>query len=216
MKDFPLFTTEYGAASLVLREIPYQQTAYITVLDSREPEALVGECVSFCRVCGAERVYGRGHPWLERFPLYTILWEMECPKASLTAIGPALEAVDRDDLDLWRRLYNEKVVHVPNGAWMTEKEAFAMAEQGGGWFLRDRGRLLGIGRTEGDRIQWVSAHVPGAGETLVRALAGTIPGETVRLTVASTNTKAMGLYERLGFVKTREITRWYGILHKSE
>ena len=29
MKDFPMFTTEYGIASLVLKEIPYKKEAYI-------------------------------------------------------------------------------------------------------------------------------------------------------------------------------------------
>ena len=41
MKDFPVFTTEYGVASLILKEIPYQGTAYITLQDSLEPEKLL-------------------------------------------------------------------------------------------------------------------------------------------------------------------------------
>ena len=51
MKDLPLFTTEHGVASLVLKEIPYQKTAYIILRDSLEPEALLKECADFCRVC---------------------------------------------------------------------------------------------------------------------------------------------------------------------
>ena len=61
MKDFPMFTTEYGVASLVLREIPYRGEAYITIQDSLEPEKLLEECISFCRICGAEAVYAKGH-----------------------------------------------------------------------------------------------------------------------------------------------------------
>jgi hypothetical protein len=34
MRDIPMFTTEYGVASLVLKEIPYQAAAYITIQDS--------------------------------------------------------------------------------------------------------------------------------------------------------------------------------------
>ena len=43
MKDIPVFTTENGAASLILREIPYQQSAYIILRDTREPEKLTAE-----------------------------------------------------------------------------------------------------------------------------------------------------------------------------
>ena len=57
MKDFPVFTTENGVASLVLKEIPYRRCAYIILRDSLEPEALLAECISFCRACGAERVF---------------------------------------------------------------------------------------------------------------------------------------------------------------
>ena len=53
MKDMPVFTTENGAASLILREIPYQQTAYVVLRDTLDPLALAGECADFCRVCGA-------------------------------------------------------------------------------------------------------------------------------------------------------------------
>ena len=41
MRDFPMFTTEYGVASLVLREIPYREEAYITILSSEQPEELL-------------------------------------------------------------------------------------------------------------------------------------------------------------------------------
>ena len=50
MKDFPVFTTEHGVASLVLKEIPYQGAAYITLRDSLEPELLLEDCLQFCRL----------------------------------------------------------------------------------------------------------------------------------------------------------------------
>ena len=34
MKDFPVFTTQYGVASLIMKEIPYQKTAYVIIRDS--------------------------------------------------------------------------------------------------------------------------------------------------------------------------------------
>ena len=41
MKDFPVFTTEYGIASLVLKEIPYKEEGYITLRASDTPEELL-------------------------------------------------------------------------------------------------------------------------------------------------------------------------------
>ena len=69
MKDIPVFATEYGIASLVLKEIPYQSAAYVTVRDSLEPERLLEECIGFCRACGADRIYATGHSELESRPL---------------------------------------------------------------------------------------------------------------------------------------------------
>ena len=56
MKDLPMFTTQNGVASLTLREIPYQQTAYIKLQATQQPKELLEECVGFCRAVGAEKV----------------------------------------------------------------------------------------------------------------------------------------------------------------
>ena len=39
MRDFPMFTTENGVGSLVLREIPYRGVAYVTIRDASAPIA---------------------------------------------------------------------------------------------------------------------------------------------------------------------------------
>ena len=56
MKDFPVFTTENGVASLILKEIPYRGEAYIHLRDSQNPKTLLEECVSFCAACGADKI----------------------------------------------------------------------------------------------------------------------------------------------------------------
>ena len=76
MKDFPVFTTEYGVASLVLKEVPYRQEAYIILQSTEDPEELLKECVSFGRMVGAEKIYAKGHPIVERYPLHTAIYEM--------------------------------------------------------------------------------------------------------------------------------------------
>lgn len=211
MKDFPIFTTEYGIASLVLREIPYQGCAYVTIRDSLEPEKLLEECLSFCRVCGAERVYACGHEILEDYPVYTALWEMRCGTESVPDTDAALWPVQEQTLEIWQRIYNEKIKKVPNGAWMTRKDAQEMLREGSGYFVHRGDTLLGIGRISGGTIQWVASCLPGAGRDVVSALCHAVMEDTVTLTVASENPKAVFLYESLGFIRTAQINCWYQI-----
>ena len=214
MRDFPIFNTEYGVASLVLKEIPYQGTAYITLRDSLEPEKLLAECVDFCRACGADAVYATGHEMLERYPLYTAMWLMRCDWSALPETDAALFPVQEKTLNRWREIYNEKVKRVPNGAWMTEKDGKRMVEEGSGYFIHRGNELLGIGKVSGSEIEWVASMKPGAGQDVVCALAHSAGGEFLELTVASENEKAVRLYERLGFFRMREISRWYKVYKK--
>ena len=211
MKDFPFFTTEHGVATLILKEIPYQETAYIILRDSQEPLALAGECGDFCRACGAERIYATGHDVLAAYPLYTAMWEMSCVREAIPDTDAALFPVQEQTLEVWQKLYNEKVKKVPNGAWMSGTDAKQMLAKGDGYFIHRGDTLLGIGRVCADRIDWVASITPGAGADVVKALAHAATEDTISLTVASTNQKAVDLYEHLGFLRTAEISKWYKV-----
>lgn len=211
MKDIPVFATEYGIASLVLKEIPYQSAAYVTVRDSLEPERLLEECIGFCRACGADRIYATGHSELESRPLYTVMWQMQCSLEALPDTDAALWPVQENTLKQWQQIYNDKVRNLPNGAWMTDADARKMIEKGDGYFIHRGETLLGIGRASGDTIDWVASLQPGAGRDVLLALSHAITEETVLLTVASVNIKAVKLYENLGFLKNKELSRWFQI-----
>ena len=78
MKDFPVFSTETGVSSLILKEVPYRETAYIHIQDV-QPDGFgvhLKECVSFCRMVGAEKVYAAGCDELVEYPTYMQLLEM--------------------------------------------------------------------------------------------------------------------------------------------
>ena len=209
MKDIPVFTTEHGAATLILKEIPYQETAYIILRDSLEPQALARECADFCRACGAEKIYAAGHEALTAYPFFTAMWEMSCHRESIPDTDAALWPVQEKTLTQGQSIDNEKVKKVPNGAWMTKADAEKMLETGDGYFIHRGQTLLGIGRASSDRISWVASLAPGAGADVVKALAHAATEDTISLTVASTNQKAVDLYERLGFLRTAAITKWY-------
>ena len=174
MKDIPVFATEYGIASLVLKEIPYQSAAYVTVRDSLEPERLLEECIGFCRACGADRIYATGHSELESRPLYTAMWQMQCSLGALPDTDAALWPVQENTLKQWQQIYNDKVRNLPNGAWMTDADARKMIDKGDGYFIHRGETLLGIGRVSGDTIDWVASLQPGAGRDVVLALSHAI------------------------------------------
>ena len=209
MRDIPMFTTENGAASLIFREIPYTQTAYIRILDSLEPKLLIAECCDFCRCVGAERIYATGHDWLENLPLYTAVLEMRCPKEEIGETDGALWPVQKENLEKWRTIYNERMAPVANAAWMTQADAFKMLEAGEGYFVHRNGELLGIGKVSGNELEAVVSMIPGAGADVVRTLCHCIYEDVVTLKVASVNHRAQRLYNRLDFVCVREISRWF-------
>ena len=52
---------------------------------------------------------------------------------------------------------------------------------------------------------------PGAGERVMHTLMSLVEGAGMTLEVASTNAKAIRLYEKLGFLRTAEKVRWYRV-----
>ena len=212
MKDIPVFTTEHGAASLFLREIPYRKRAHIKLQATQEPEKLLEECISFCRACGAEWIDAAGNDFLEKYPLITAIVAMQCDKAAIPETDVCLFPVTENTVSKWLDIYNERMADVPNAAFMDSADGRELLKSGDGYFVHRNGDLLGIGKAAGDFIDTVISVKPGAGETVVRALASVLTEDTVRLWVASANTRAVRLYERMGFVPVKELSRWYRVL----
>lgn len=211
MRDFPVFTTENGVASIALREVPYKGIAYITLQDTRCPEALLAECVEFCKMAGADIILATGHPVVESCPLYTSVLKMQRPRDGLPESDAALFPVTENTQDKWRSLYNEKMRNVPNASTMTRGDMDKLLSRGAAYFVHKEGKLLGIGIAQGDKIEAIAACQPGAGETVLLALCSALFSEQIVLEVASTNLPAIRLYERLGFFKTGELSRWFAI-----
>ena len=212
MKDFPMFTTEYGVASLILKEVPYRQEAYIILQASETPDKLLEECVSFCRMVGAEKIYARGHEWVERYPLDCTIYEMRGEIHVLPEKVRCLWPVTPENVDQWRSLLNEKLRNVDNAGTLDramEKEILASA---GAYFVHDSGNLLGAGWIQGDELKLIAASEPGRGEDVLQTLLSTIPDAVVKLQVASTNFKAIRFYERMGFVKTAQLRSWFRVI----
>lgn len=214
MRDFPIFTTEYGVSSLVLKEIPYKKAAYIHIRDVQGDffEDHLAECVSFCRIAGAERIFAAGNGKLEAYPLYTAVQEMRGTAQPAEDQVKCLFPVTAQTVSHWRQLYNRKMAAVDNSSTLESRDEGKLLESGGAYFVHDEGRLLGIGWLEGTKLLAVAAAEKGAGETVMHTLMSLTEGEPVVLEVASTNERAIRLYEKLGFIKTAEIVRWYRVV----
>ena len=214
MRDFPIFTTEYGVSSLTLREIPYKKTAYICIRDVQEDffGEHLAECVSFCRMCGADHIFAAGHEKLSAYPLYTTVLEMRGHAAPDHAQVKCLFPVTEETVAQWRAIYNKKMAFVDNTSTLESRDEKRIVQSGGAYFVHEDGRLLGIGWLEGETLLAVAAVEKGAGERVMHTIFSLREGASVVLEVASTNERAVRLYEKLGFVKTAEIARWYRVL----
>lgn len=213
MKDFPVFTTDFGVSSLVLREVPYRQEAYIHIQDV-QPGGLIShlaECVSFCRMVGAEKILATGHDELEQFPLHASIFEMRgtawVDRQKLKNVFPVTEQT----VSQWREICNRRLRTVDCSATQTSGDEKEILSAGHACFVHEEGELLGIGWIREDTLLVVASIKPGAGEAVMHSLMSIIEGSEMNLEVASTNLRAIRLYEKLGFVKTRQLRRWYDV-----
>ena len=211
MKDFPIFDTEFGIASLVLKEVPYREESYIHIRDTLQPEELLKECVSFCRMVGAERVYACGHEYLARYPVQGEIWEMRGQANVDPALVESLWPVTEKTVGQWRQMMNERMAGVDNAGTLDSKQEKEILASGGAYFVhRDGTPLGGFWLHEGE-VKLVAATQRGAGQQVMHTLMSLVPGQTLRLEVISTNEKALRLYEKLGFIKTAPVHKWYRV-----
>lgn len=211
MRDIPVFTTEYGVASLGLKEIPYRQEAYICIQSSCQPEELLAECVAFCRACGAEKIYARNHGFLEKYPVYTSVIKMQriarVDKSKVENLWPVTE----ETVSRWRQFMNERLKNVDNAATLEKQDESIILSRGGAYFVHRNGELLGGGWLVDGELRLIATAVAGAGEYVLHTLMSLQPDQPIELEVSSTNTRAIRLYESMGFVQTEELRRWYKI-----
>ena len=211
MKDFPFFTTDFGVSSLILREIPYRQEAYIHIQDV-QPDGFrehLKECVSFCRMVGADRIYAAGHEALAAYPVHASVYEMRgtawVDRSKLENLFPVTEQT----VSWFRSICNERMRQVDHSATLTAADEKKILESGGAYFVHHAGDLLGVGWMEDTKLLLMAGVKPGAGESVMHSLMSLIEGADMTLEVASTNDRAIRLYEKLGFLKIRKVLSWH-------
>lgn len=212
MQNIPAFATDTGVSTLILEEIPYKKVAFVRIQDAQPGglKAHLAECATFCTVAGAEKVLASGNGELSEYPLHSIVYRMAMP---LTHREPeaALWPVTRENVGRWRELYNRAMAGFDNHATLTSRQETDIVQSGGACFVHRDGLLLGLGWIQGNELTALVSLVPGMGETVARTLLTLIPDDMVTLEVVSHNTRAIRLYQRMGFVITGELRRWYRI-----
>lgn len=213
MKDIPMFTTDYGVASLILKEVPYRRIAYVRVLDVQPGQLRehLAECVGFCRMVDSERVYATGHEELENWPLHNVILNMSLSLPELPRPEAHLFPVTDETVARWRQIYNEGMKNVDNASTLASWDEKQIVASGGAYFVHNSGELLGIGWMKGSQLLAIVSVKPGMGETVARTLFTVADSDRITLEVASTNKRALRLYERMGFLVTGERSRWYKI-----
>ena len=111
----------------------------------------------------------------------------------------------------WRSICNERMRCVDNAATQEARDEKEILASGGAYFVHRDGELLGIGWIRDNMLLAVATVQRGAGERVMHTMMSLMPGQSMTLEVASTNERAIRLYEKLGFVITREISRWYRV-----
>lgn len=213
VKDIPIFTTEYGVASLFFKEIPYKKQAFIRIRTVQEGffREHLAECISFCRMAGAETVFAADHPQLESFPLYTSILQMRHTAWVDTSLLENLFPVTEQTVSRWRGIVNERLFKVDASATLTAFDEKEILSSGGAYFVHHDGDLLGVGWIREPELLLMAAVKRGAGERVMHSLMSLVEGSELSLEVASTNRRAISLYERLGFLATAEKTRWHTV-----
>ncbi len=212
MRDFPIFTTEYGVSSLTLKEIPYKKEAYIRIRDVSEDffGEHLSECVSFCRMAGADCIFAAGNGNLENYPLHSSVLEMRgtawVDPEKLACLFPVTEATAAR----WRSIYNERMRAVDNAQTLEARDEAQIA-QSGAYFIHRDGQLLGIGWLEDTKLLAAASVKKGAGETVMHTLMSLVEGAQIQLELASTDVNASRLDQKLACRASAELTRWYTV-----
>lgn len=211
MRDIPVFTGQYGVASLCLSQVPYKQEAYIRIQSTQDSERLLQECADFCKAVGANKVFFTGYEH-HSYAAYTEVWEMVASRESIPDTDAALMPLLEKNLDEWLEIYNRRMRDVPGSSYMRLQDGKRLIEAGNGYFVHRNGALLGIGVASGEKIDAVVGVVAGAGRDIVLALNHALSGDRAIVEVASENAAACRLYKAMGFVPTRMILKWYQFL----
>ena len=216
MKDIPVFTGAHGIATLVLAQIPWSGCGYVLVRSVwDDAAAFLEECLGFCRACGAERVYATWE--LEDLPAehaYDMI-AMEVAKAALPeGATMEVEELTEENSGAFLAIYNQCFQTVPGAASYSQKDIERLLGEETAYLASVDGEYAAVAEISKKGLEAVAVlpEHKGLGYALTRTVLEKVPSTVIELKVASTNTRAIGLYERLGFKSCGILSRWWKLM----
>lgn len=214
MKDIPMFTGQYGLASLILKEVAVSGRAYVLVRSvwNGQTAAFLQECRGFCMAAGARAVYASWEQ--EELPAdhaYDML-TMEVEKSSLPQGKPVeLEPLTPENGEVYLEIYNACFREVVGAASYGKQDLQRLYDKDCAFLAKVDGAYAAVAEISEEGLEGIAVLPPykGLGYDLSLAVLPMVPRKTVRLKVADTNTRALRLYNRLGFVQTGVAGRWW-------
>lgn len=216
MKNIPVFTAVNGTASLILQEIPFSGKAYILIRSVwTTASALLEECCQFCRMAGAEQIFASwGTEDLPGTHSYDLI-AMTCEKAALPAPRRlvTLEPLTPENGGDYLAVYNRCFREVPGAATYGQRDLKRLYDTDCAFLVRQDGSAAAVAEICEEGLEGIAVlpQFRGLGFDLAATVLQMVPSVTVRLKVASTNSRAIALYERLGFVRETIVSRWWKI-----
>lgn len=219
MNNIPVYISQGGTATLILREIPHKKTAYIllrTVLPKKLPQLLT-DCISTCREFGAEHCFVSAEDPSIEIPLphaYDILF-LRVQKADLLPLETPMELVpiSPENDSIYQRIYNRCFQDVSHALTYEKDQLTRIYREEHQAFLAKApdGTPCGMGELHGNELAAVGLlpEYRGRGKALTLSLLARVPGPEITLTVVSDNERALGLYAALGFTVTGKESTWY-------
>lgn len=217
MKDLPIFTGQYGIGSLILREIPYKQCAYVVVRSAQEGRMrdFLEECSGFCRAAGAEWVLASAPEPLSFLPHVHDMLEYACPRNQLPPpLRPVeLEPLNDGNAERYREIYNDLFRAIPNAATCTPEDLWRLREKSRAHLAKVGGKAAGICQWSGSELNAIGVlpEFRGLGHRLALTAFAQMEGEVITLRVSSSNARALRLYQKLGFDRTQVLSSWYAL-----
>lgn len=214
MQNIPIFTAANGLATLILREIPFSGRAYVMFRSVwKDPAALAAECASFCRMAGAGEVYV-SHDCKE-LPLahaYDMV-ELRCEKEALPALTDPVELLPltAERAEEWLEVYNRSFAPIPGAAAYDRREMTRLMKDKTAFWVERDGSCAAIVEEKPDGLAAIAVLPRYRGLGTATALTALHRAQAQVLTVrtASTNERALAMYDRLGFQTKEIVSRWW-------
>lgn len=206
MKNIPLFTSEYGVATLILEEIPTKQAGFVLVRSTDNLAGLLADGAKFCRMCGAEVVYGTGDFDFFDYQLAYELLEFSAEKHQLPKPDGKMKLVAVDDSNASPFLQKYDQIFAGQVGIGAPK-----LEEGIGYLVYEGEEWVGIGQIAPGRLEVIGSLKRGMGYDIAAALLAGISAEIITLQVCSLNETAIKLYEKLGFQQGNVMSQYYEI-----